>query len=103
MPGIAAPSNRRAQPPLESKTGRGFTMRQRRFLLLCWVFAVVLGAIVAGPGWAEKYQKPPQAILDAMNAPNTPSLSVSPTRDRALVIESPRYPTIADLAQPMLR
>jgi len=49
------------------------------------------------------YQKPPKAILDVLNAPSTPTVSFSPTRDRMLLIQSERYPTIADLAEPMLR
>ncbi|HYK91200.1 MAG TPA: hypothetical protein VE398_20690 [Acidobacteriota bacterium] len=49
------------------------------------------------------YQKPPKAVLDILSAPEAPQVSVSPTRDRILLIESVRYPSIADLAQPMLR
>ncbi|MGE0528844.1 MAG: prolyl oligopeptidase family serine peptidase [Bdellovibrionales bacterium] len=49
------------------------------------------------------YQKPPQEILDILNVPAPPSLSLSPTRAHALVWESERYPPIADLAQPMIR
>jgi dipeptidyl aminopeptidase/acylaminoacyl peptidase len=49
------------------------------------------------------YQKPPQAILDVLNAPSAPQLSVSPKRDLGLVTESPRYPSIAEVSKPMLR
>ncbi len=49
------------------------------------------------------YQKPPKAVLDILNAPDAPQVSVSPARDRILLIDSVRYPSIADLAQPMLR
>jgi len=52
---------------------------------------------------ALKYQKPPKEVLDVLNAPNPPAFSVSPTGDRALMVDSLRYPPIADLAQPMLR
>jgi len=52
---------------------------------------------------AETYQKPPQAVLDALNAPTTPTLSLSPTRDFALQGSPVRYPPIAELSQPMLR
>src|SRR5512139_3736567 len=51
----------------------------------------------------EKYQKPPQQILDVLNAPVTPSLSMNPTRDHALLIEPVAYLGIADLAQPVVR
>ena len=48
------------------------------------------------------YQKPPQAVLDILHAPITPDVSLSPTRDRLLLIERERYPSIAELAEPML-
>ncbi len=49
------------------------------------------------------YQKPPKAILDVFNAPDPPQVLVSPAKDYLLLIESAKYPTIAELAQPMLR
>ncbi len=49
------------------------------------------------------YQKPPQAILDVLNAPPTPHLSVSPDRTHVLLAQWERYPSIAVLSQPMLR
>src|SRR5438045_3081360 len=54
---------------------------------------------LAQPG----YQKPPQVIEDVLNAPPTPLVSLSPTRDRLLLVEGVRYPPITDLAEPMLR
>ena len=50
-----------------------------------------------------KYNKPPQAILDVLDAPATPLVSLSPARDAALLCTLMLYPPIADLAQPMLR
>ncbi len=50
-----------------------------------------------------QYQKPPQAVLDVLNAPRTPQLSLNPTRTHALLLEFVTNPTIADLAKPMLR
>src|ERR1019366_5762106 len=52
---------------------------------------------------AEPYRKPPQAVLDVLNAPATPVLSLSPSRAYALQGSPVRYPPIAELAQPMLR
>lgn len=49
------------------------------------------------------YKKPPQAIMDVLNAPAIPNTSVSPARDKIALLEPLRYPPIADLAQPMLR
>ena len=52
---------------------------------------------------AEPYRKPPQAVLDVLNAPTTPTLSLSPTQTFALESREIRYPSIAELSQPMLR
>jgi dipeptidyl aminopeptidase/acylaminoacyl peptidase len=49
------------------------------------------------------YQKPPREVLDVLNAPVTPTAFISPTRDAVLLATGVRYPSIADLAQPMLR
>src|SRR5205823_10668951 len=66
-------------------------------ILLTVVFSV------AALGQQPTYQKPPKEILDVFNAPTTPNVSISPTRDRMLLTISTRYPTIADSAEPMLR
>src|SRR4051794_30677619 len=52
---------------------------------------------------AELYRKPPKAVLDVLNSPTTPTLALSPTRHFAMQGQPVRYPTIAELAQPMLR
>jgi dipeptidyl aminopeptidase/acylaminoacyl peptidase len=49
------------------------------------------------------YQKPPKEILDALSAPLTQTISVSPQRDYAILMQPVRYPPIAEVAQPMLR
>ncbi len=50
-----------------------------------------------------QYQKPPKEIEDVLNAPSIPSTSVSPAKDKILLLEPLRYPPISELAQPMLR
>src|SRR2546421_10660796 len=52
---------------------------------------------------AEVYKKPPQAVLDILNAPVTPGLSISPARNFAMQGAPVRNPPIAELAEPMLR
>ena len=52
---------------------------------------------------ADLYKKPPQAIQDILNAPASPTASVSPTRTHALFVEPRRYPPIAELSRPVLR
>lgn len=51
----------------------------------------------------DGYKKPPKEVLDILNAPVTPTASISPTRDYVLLSTANRYPPLADLAQPMLR
>lgn len=51
----------------------------------------------------EPYRKPPQAVLDVLNAPPTPVLSLSPAGAYAMQAAPVRYPPIAELAEPMLR
>src|SRR5215468_4850176 len=66
--------------------------------------AVVLTALSPlGLAQETPYMKPPQAILDVLNAPEPPQVSVSPTRDMMLMSTQLRYPPIADVAAPMLR
>lgn len=47
------------------------------------------------------YQQPPPEVLAILNAPATPEVSLSPTRDRLLLIDHERYPSITELARPM--
>jgi dipeptidyl aminopeptidase/acylaminoacyl peptidase len=70
-------------------------MHRYRVLL----FALLVWAAPA----AEKYQRPPQAILDVLHAPRTPAVTISPGRDYAVLVTSVAYPPIADVAQPILR
>src|SRR5260370_39202645 len=49
------------------------------------------------------YQKPPKEILDILNAPTLPVLSVNPSRTYATLSQSTRYPSIAEVSEPMLR
>src|SRR3954469_16178022 len=62
----------------------------------------LLAAALALPA-ADTYQKPPKDVLDALNAPTTPTLFISPTRTHALQARAVRNPSIAELSQPMLR
>ena len=51
----------------------------------------------------QNYKKPPKEVMDVLNAPATPTVSISPTRDRMALLQPLRYPPISELAQPMLR
>jgi dipeptidyl aminopeptidase/acylaminoacyl peptidase len=69
-------------------------------LLAC---VAISAAAQQSPRGAVRYQKPPQAVLDVLNAPAPAQLSVNSTRDHGILFEPVRYPPIAELAQPMLR
>src|SRR4051812_22232034 len=49
------------------------------------------------------YQRPPKAVTDVLDAPPPPAVVLSPTREHLLLVQGVRYPSIADLAAPMLR
>jgi dipeptidyl aminopeptidase/acylaminoacyl peptidase len=53
--------------------------------------------------FAQGYKQPPQNVLDVLNAPVTPNVSISPDNKYMLLSEGVRYPPISELAQPMLR
>ncbi|MGL6074366.1 MAG: prolyl oligopeptidase family serine peptidase, partial [Fimbriiglobus sp.] len=49
------------------------------------------------------YQRPPDVVSKVLDAPAPPGVSLSPTRDTVLFVQSARYPAVAELAEPMLR
>jgi len=49
------------------------------------------------------YQKPPQGVMDVLNASAIPQTSISPAKDKILLLEPLTYPSIVELSQPMLR
>ncbi len=51
----------------------------------------------------QKYQAAPPEIREILDAPATPTISLSPTHDRMLIVQSVRYPPIADLSAPMVK
>ena len=64
---------------------------------------IVAAVAVLALGQELVYQKPAQPVLDALLALPTPGISVSPQRDYAILMQSVRYPSIDEVAQPMLR
>jgi len=49
------------------------------------------------------YKLPPKEVVEILDAPPTPEVSVSPTRDTMLLVEYEAHPSIELLAQPFLR
>ncbi len=69
-------------------------------ILLAVLFVAALSVTLEAQ---EPYRKPPQAIMDVLNAPETPQVSISPQQDLMILADSPGYASIGDHAQPMLR
>lgn len=82
-------------------------MRDRTYCsLACLLVAAFMSPFLPHIGpvhGQEPYRQPPQVIRDILNAPPTPLVSVSPARDKLLLLEDERYPPVAELAEPMLR
>ncbi len=79
-----------------------------RTTMLSVVTALVLAALPLTQAHAQDaassgYLTPPQAIVDILDAPRTPQVVVSPTRDTLALLERKGMPSLADLARPMLR
>jgi dipeptidyl aminopeptidase/acylaminoacyl peptidase len=74
-----------------------FPARWQRVLLAALL--VPAAASAESPG----YQKPPEAIRKILDLPPAPAVSLSPGRDYLVLAEQHRYPSIADLARPILR
>jgi dipeptidyl aminopeptidase/acylaminoacyl peptidase len=77
------------------------------FLIKNRLIICLLGAVLLAPSFNVQaqtpYQKPPKAVLDVLDAPDSAMVSISPARDKMLLATPVRYPTIAELAEPMLR
>jgi len=52
---------------------------------------------------SSAYNQPPKEILDVMRAPPPPTPSLSPTRDKLMLVTMEEYPTIAKVATPYMR
>src|SRR5215510_9015767 len=88
-------------PSQPIRTVLAFPAMTKQTLARLAVILTVLSAL--GLAQETPYMKPPQAILDILNAPDPPQVSVNPTRDMMLMGTQLRYPPIADVAAPMLR
>lgn len=51
----------------------------------------------------KPYKLPPKEVIDIVTAPPPPRISMSPTGDHMLIIESDSMPSIAYMSQPLLR
>ena len=80
-------------------------MRRHRLVaitIVCVTASTWLAA-QAQPPAASGYQLPPKAIVDILDAAPPPTAELSPTRDVLALLERASMPSIAELAQPVLR
>ena len=80
-------------------------MRDRLLALATLVFTGSIAVLAQAPeqSAASGYLLPPKAIVDILDAPPPPTAELSPARDVVALLERTSMPTIAELAQPMLR
>ncbi len=74
--------------------------------LACLAIAVLVALTTStDPAAAEDltYQLPPQVLVDFVDAPLTPGVSISPTKEWMLLMARPSLPPISELAEPELR
>lgn len=76
------------------------TLRNR---IVSSVVVGLLGATALMLAEDAFYKQPPKPVLEALKALPTPGISVSPQRDYAILTQAVRYPSISEVAQPMLR
>jgi dipeptidyl aminopeptidase/acylaminoacyl peptidase len=74
-------------------------MKKNSLTLLFVILITFAGIAQESPG----YRLPPQEIIDLVDAPATPSLSISPDNRHILFIENPGLPALEDLAREELR
>lgn len=73
-------------------------------MVLCAALVTVLPSAASAQGDpALPYQMPPAAIAALVDAPPTPSVSISPDRQWVALLELPGLPGIEEVAQPELR
>ena len=74
-----------------------------RILERMTVVLVLLAVAASAAAEDTFYKQPAQPVLEALKALPTPAISVSPQRDYAVLSQAVRYPSINQVAQPMLR
>src|SRR5438309_4667979 len=89
--------------PNKEKERPMFSNRFARMLALAILLAPALAAQVPSASDPPKYVLPPKEIVDVLDAPPPPLVVVSPSRQVIAEESRTAHPTIAELAQPMLR
>lgn len=76
-------------------------MRSIHPRLILFVVLFVPARAWADEGQPARYRQAPEEIRRILDAPPPPSVSLSPTRERMLLLHGVQYPPISDLAPPM--
>jgi dipeptidyl aminopeptidase/acylaminoacyl peptidase len=74
-------------------------MKSKIFLFSIVVLFSTLNLFAQDTG----YRKPPKDVMDVLGAAAVPQTLISPSKDKFLLLEPLNYPSINELAQPMLR
>ena len=74
-------------------------MKSKIFLFSIVVLFSTLNLLAQDTG----YRKPPKDVMDVLGAAAISQTSISPAKDKILLLEPLNYPSINELAQPMLR
>ncbi|HEY1025397.1 MAG TPA: prolyl oligopeptidase family serine peptidase [Sphingobacteriaceae bacterium] len=77
-------------------------MKKHRFRSLLLIGGILASNYSSGQDNLT-YQKPPQEILELLNAPSTPQVRFNSKGDWMLLFTSPDLPSIEQVSQPMLR
>src|ERR1700674_413952 len=77
-------------------------MRLARFILCC-LACVALSPAPQAVSARQRYEQPPQAIREILEAPAPPVPFPSPTGNALVLARSQHYPPLSDLAEPLLR
>ncbi len=78
-------------------------MRIKRFFPLLFLISILFFQFSPTFSIDLKYQLPPKELIDIVDAPPTPSVSLSPDNEWLLILSRPNLPSIEEIAQPELR
>ncbi len=73
------------------------------FLPTVLAFAMMANVVYSQDDTAPVYKTPPKTLVDLVDAPTTPGVSIDPTGKWMLLMERPSLPSIEELSQPELR
>src|SRR3954468_14459472 len=78
-------------------------MRKRHFVFAAFLITVTAAIQFAQSSDVPRYQLPPKEVVEAFDAPPLPAAILAPSKQVIALSYRRAYPTIAELAQPILR